>query len=214
MPVDTINQDPSGHEVSLRDYIDARIVAEDTLSERRHLASIHKAEAEHELALAEIKRIDQLYLSKFAAYDSAIALMRDSIEKQFLGVKEAQLLFKDNIVQQFASVSKGTDTATDALDKRLEGMNEFRQQMNDMASRFITRSDVESAQKYMTDRVGATELSISNCISRQELASQQSAISERVSGLEKFSNNMQGRMWVIAAVVVVMEIALRFLAMK
>lgn len=212
--------------VTLRDYLDARILGLDHISLDRH-----------EIIHSEIKRLDQLLSqsvllsdSKFAAVQSAVILANDKIEtqfkavshaqeqaqdlfhKQFLAVDHNQDMAKESIQQQFFAILKATDTATTSLDKRLEGMNEFRSQINDMAAKFINRADVDSAIKYLSERIGVSEGTIGNCITRQELNAQQNAMGERVSSLEKFSNNMQGRMWVIAAVVVIMEIALRFLS--
>jgi hypothetical protein len=168
---------------------------------------------------SEVRRIDSARDNDIAhisislgSQEKAAKIFCDKIEAQFMAVAQAQNLAKEAIQLQFSAIQKGTDTATTSLDKRLEGMNEFREQMNDMASKFITRSDVESTIKYMSERISSSEATVSNCISRQEMNTNQTAVSERVSTLEKFSANTQGRMWVIAAVVVIMEIALRFLA--
>jgi hypothetical protein len=112
---------------------------------------------------------------------------------------------------KFVAITESTRSATAALDKRLESMNEFRQQINDMASKFITRSDVESSLKYINENIAANDDSINKCVTRQEMTATQTATNERLSSLEKFSNNTQGRMWVIAAVVVVLELAMHFL---
>lgn len=212
MPVDVIEQShDAGADVSLRDYVDSRIVAEDRLSIHRHDLAVVRGENVYHLSMAEVKRIDQLFDSKFRAYDLAISLLREAINKQFESVAMAQKLVKDNVDERFAAVSKSTDQATESLDKRLEGMNEFRQQMNDMAAKFITRSDHDSGIKYISERQQTNETAILGCITRQELGATQTSTNERLQSLEKFSNNTQGRMWVIAALVVVLEIAMRFI---
>jgi hypothetical protein len=200
--------------LKVRDYIDHRI---------EHVTTqiVQSKEAKSELFLAEVRRIDarldgllSLMSSNFSAVEKATVILTSKTEAQFLAVAGTQLLAKDALQQQFQAIKDATSTATDALDKRLESMNEFRAQMNDWAGKFITRPDVESANKYLGDRVASCENSIGMCITRTEMQTQQSSMSERVSSLEKFSNNMQGRMWVIAAVVVIMEVAMRFIGAK
>jgi hypothetical protein len=197
--------------LKVRDYIDARITqVTSEISQSK--------DAKNELFLAEVRRIDarldgllSLMSSNFSAVEKATVILTSKTEAQFLAVAGTQLLAKDALQQQFQAIKDSTTTATAALDKRLEGMNEFRAQMNDWAGKFITRPDVESANQYLGDRITKTESGLSACITRTELMIQTTTMGERVSSLEKFSNNMQGRMWVIAAVVVVMEVALRFL---
>lgn len=201
-PVDIMSHHDrtEGSSVSLRDYIDARITGLDRVSGDRHL-----------LTMNEVKRLDELAHARLSSLEKAGNLFSQKIDAQFKGIDAAQILASNSLEKQFGFISKSTDTATASLDKRLEGMNEFREQISDMSSKFITREDVESKIKYMGDRMSVSEAAISNCISRQEMNTQIGALGDRTSSLEKFSNNMQGRMWVIAAVVVIMEVALRFL---
>lgn len=218
MPIDT-SHERNPESVSLRDYIDERINGLNTVSSQRHELAEEGLHRMEESRKEVITRIDQsingvitLMEAKFNAVEKATLLLTSKTESQFFAVANTQLLAKDALQSQFDSISKSTETASAAMDKRLEGMNEFRQQMNEWAGKFITRADVENTIKYMGDRVSAMEVGMSTRITRDEMGVQQGAMGERVSSLEKFSNNMQGRMWVIAAVVVIMEIALRFLA--
>ena len=52
----------------------------------------------------------------------------------------AQAAFFD---ARIGAIEKATDIATARLAERLAGMNEFRESMNDMASRMITRNEVD-----------------------------------------------------------------------
>jgi hypothetical protein len=114
--------------------------------------------------------------------------IRDYVEMRVVTTKSeltAEIKRIDQVQQlQIHAISEATRIASTALDRRLEGMNEFREQMNDWATRFITRAESEAAKEAMSDRVSA---------------------------LEKVSNNLQGRMWAAAAIVVVVELALRFI---
>jgi hypothetical protein len=114
--------------------------------------------------------------------------IRDYVEMRVYSIKSeitAEIKRLDQVQDlQIDAVKEATRIASTALDRRLEGMNEFREQMNDWATRFITRAESEAAKEAMGDRVSA---------------------------LEKVSNNLQGRLWAVAAIVVVIELALRFI---
>jgi hypothetical protein len=126
--------------------------------------------------------------------------------------------------ERFTSI-KGEFALRDAnLDKALTAAKELvsvQQISNDranlkMEAGFEKRIDVtglliSTMEKALSDKIEDVKIQASTAIPRIEVTSANVAMSERVAGLEKFSNNMQGRMWVIAAVVVIMEVALRFL---
>jgi hypothetical protein len=48
---------------------------------------------------------------------------------------------------QNASMQKAVNTANDALNRRLEGMNEFRDTLKDQAGQLATKAQVESVEK-------------------------------------------------------------------
>jgi len=48
---------------------------------------------------------------------------------------------RDLVMSKFEGNDKATQLAYDSMNKRLEGMNEFRDQLKDQASRFITRDE-------------------------------------------------------------------------
>lgn len=49
----------------------------------------------------------------------------------------------------FANSERANDLAADSINYRLEGMNEFRKQLEDQASHFITRHDLEQMDARM-----------------------------------------------------------------
>lgn len=49
--------------------------------------------------------------------------------------------------KQRAADQNAMEFARDAMDKRLEGMNEFRDTLRDQASRFVTREQLESLKE-------------------------------------------------------------------
>jgi len=68
-----------------------------------------------------------------------------------------------NIKELFNTKIKGIDrekaAALLAMEKRLEGMNEFRDQLRDQASRFITRDEMTSKFDALTKEVDELRLS-------------------------------------------------------
>ena len=50
---------------------------------------------------------------------------------------------KDFILEKFKALEKSTESARSAMEKRLDGMNEFRETLKDQAAKFVTRSELE-----------------------------------------------------------------------
>lgn len=48
---------------------------------------------------------------------------------------------------KFEAIYRANDVAYESMEKRLEGMNEFRDTLKDQASRFITRDEVDAIRK-------------------------------------------------------------------
>jgi polyhydroxyalkanoate synthesis regulator phasin len=78
--------------------------------------------------------------------DEAVSL-RDYIDTRIKAVED-----------RFASVERSTDIAANTVDKRLENMNEFRSQLNEQASHFITRTEHDVLEA----RIQAIERSVAN----------------------------------------------------
>ena len=57
---------------------------------------------------------------------------------------------KEFIEAKFVSIEQATELSRQAMEKRLEGMNEFRETLRDQASKFITRNELESAIEKIT----------------------------------------------------------------
>jgi hypothetical protein len=52
---------------------------------------------------------------------------------------------KDGCNGRFIAMEKVVDTAKESMEKRLDGMNEFRDALKDQASRFVTRTELLAA---------------------------------------------------------------------
>jgi hypothetical protein len=137
--------------------------------------------------------------------------LRDYSDSKISGVRDMVLAEIKRVDQLFntqsTAVAEATRIASTALDKRLEGMNEFREQMNDWASRFSTREDVNATIRALSDRVSKLENQIAANMSRQEISAQLDGSDKRLNALESFKSNMQGRVVIIGVVAAVVPIA-------
>ena len=55
----------------------------------------------------------------------------------------ADVTLKEQIDTRITALEKATEIAANAMERRLEGMNEFRDQLKDQASRFVTRDEMD-----------------------------------------------------------------------
>jgi hypothetical protein len=77
---------------------------------------------------------------------------------QRLGDLQAQMdrrIADDRHHQELQAVEdrRNLDIAAGRIDDRLEGMNQFRQQLTDQAGRFITRAEIELERRAVTERL-------------------------------------------------------------
>jgi len=56
----------------------------------------------------------------------------------------------------FESVEQATELARTQMEARLEGMNEFREQLKDQASKFVTREELESKVSLLNAEIKST----------------------------------------------------------
>lgn len=113
--------------------------------------------------------------------------------KEYLDSNVAFL--QQQIDRRIADANHATDLAREQMDKRLESMNEFRQQLNDQTAKFITREEVQAKQDAYIPTINEAQ--------------------RRLSLIENSLANIQGRMWAIGVaftiLTVVINIALHFL---
>lgn len=54
---------------------------------------------------------------------------------------------------RYRAIEKATTLASNAMDKRLEGMNEFRNQLKDQAALFLTRVEYEAKYQQLYEKI-------------------------------------------------------------
>lgn len=69
---------------------------------------------------------------------------------------------KEYLEQQIQSVRDDIRKSESQLNKRLEGMNEFRDTLKDQAARLITREEYWAAHRSMEDKLRSLELEKAN----------------------------------------------------
>ncbi len=59
-----------------------------------------------------------------------------------MSAKDTSISLEKHFESRIAALEKSIDSTARVLDRRLEGMNEFREALKDQASKFITRSEL------------------------------------------------------------------------
>jgi hypothetical protein len=90
--------------------------------------------------------------------------------------------------REHALLKEAIDTAYSVLNGRLEGMNEFRAQINAERGQYVTKSIYDERYERLV---------------------------ERIAGLEKYKSNMDGKLWMLGtglmAVTILLNLLLRWL---
>lgn len=60
---------------------------------------------------------------------------------------KALVTLKEYVDARFCAIEKATAIANTSMDKRLEGMNEFREALKDQSAKLATRAELDVAQK-------------------------------------------------------------------
>jgi len=84
--------------------------------------------------------------------------------------------------------AKALEIASKEIDRRLEGMNELRQQISTERGQYVLRSYYDEAHAQLRDTVDT-----------------------RIKLLENFASNVQGRIWAIGAAVSAIVVAINLL---
>ena len=75
-------------------------------------------------------------------------------------------LYKEHHLREHELLSENVDHARAAIDARLEGMNEFRSQIQGERKQFVSLDKFDSLHAILTDRVTALEKAMANLAGR------------------------------------------------
>jgi hypothetical protein len=112
--------------------------------------------------------------------------LQAEMDRRMVTVDRLRTLSNETLAARFEAIDKAASLAALSLDKRLESMNEFRQQLNHQAATFITRSESDERIKTINTVHDSLEM--------------------RVQALERMSANVEGRMWALGAGLTVLTI--------
>lgn len=120
--------------------------------------------------------------------------LREHIEALIVALRQETASSFASVRREFDATDRtakeATDKANSAMDKRLDHMNEFRDQLRDQAAKFVTRDLVD-------ERIVALE---------KLLNGKTDSNGERIGRLETKGSNLDGRFWAIGAVVIVVNL--------
>ena len=143
----------------------------------------------------ELKVIDnQFHVKEFYELKGQVTAFRELFEFQLGALREI-------IEANFKAIALSTDKALAANDRRLEGMNEFRQSLKDQAATFITRKDFDAQHERVKEDIQKLEISRAEMDAKAD----QKGVDTKFLAQQKSTN----RLFIVAVV----AIAISLLAM-
>ncbi len=118
-------------------------------------------------------------------------------EIQGSAIRKELDLWKEGLREQLRLVNQATDKAAEAMDRRLEGLNEFRQQLRDQSATFITRNEFAAGMSGNQEALARMSESMAGLASRGEIA----ALAEKIDVLQANQDKAEGRRTVTTALV-------------
>jgi hypothetical protein len=165
----------------------------------------HTARYLDERDLAAI-RLELQVVSDRLSSQIAAEVSRNSITWD--AYKHETKLHAENHGNEHARDGEARKLALEGMEKRLEGMNEFRNQLKEQAATFARVEGLERER----ERINALEKNIPQAYFTKEAAE---GFDKRLDVIEKYMANIQGRIAMLVivwgVVVVVISIAIRFL---
>ena len=183
-----------------------------------------------------LKSLDRLYEEKFIARDRALAValaamdrrldamneFRDTLRDQaskFLGRDEYQAAHEtiarnmdvtrlelSRYAVRVDEYDKTSSVERAQLDKRLDAMNEFRQQLKDQAATLITRNEVEALVSGLIADVKRLEISAADKAGRDDSIAASDRIDLRMKIVEAKLATWDGRLWALGTIFLMINI--------
>lgn len=94
------------------------------------------------------------------------------------------------------------------LDKRLESMNEFRAQLKDQATTFVTRNESSVLENAMRTELNRLSNLIGKTVPREETQAVRDRFEGRIKMLEEKGANLDGKMWAFGGIFTIANIVL------
>lgn len=135
---------------------------------------------------------------RFTAQQRALEMLADTQIRETRVLKDQVEkiadLHADAHAREHLLTQEALDKAEEAMERRIAGLNEFRQQLSDQASTFVRRDMVDEKLAASAERY------------EREFKS----LSDRVYQLERASANLSGRMWALGVGVSLLVVFIQF----
>lgn len=168
----------------------------------------------HERFSAQDKAVELLAVSHQRAIEMLAAANKAALEALAETSARETLLLKDQVERiatlhaeahgrEHALTGDALDKAATSMDKRLEGMNEFRAQLNQQAATFVRRDMLDAQMSAMNSSSEQDVRLLSERIDREttsisaRITALTKTIDDRLKILETASANMAGRLWAL-----------------
>jgi hypothetical protein len=123
--------------------------------------------------------------------------LRGIAELRMEGILREMELRETALNTRLELLNQATDKAAAAMDRRLEGMNEFREQLNNQTGTFVTRNEFAGAMASNAEARERLADVLGSSAGRVELA----ALAEKIDAVESAIDKSEGRRTVTTAIV-------------
>jgi len=106
--------------------------------------------------------LNERYVTQTKAIASEFASQRVAMQTNLVAAERA-------VATALLNVEKAVGKAEIAADKRFDSMNEFREQLNNQAGTFVTRTESDAAINRNTERIQALEGAVKSLATRSEV---------------------------------------------
>lgn len=114
-------------------------------------------------------------------------------DKDMAHLRAGYVPLKEYVDVQFAAVQRAVDKAETTLSVRLGGMNEFRDQLRDQASTFVSRREVESALQPIRDEIAVLRDQAGKFITQSEARLMISPLCDDIRVFRDFMSKAEGK---------------------
>lgn len=161
---------------------------------------------------------DRRYEQRFEAQERALQIALDSVNREF---HEHLLQVERETQSAFLASEKAITKAEASVERRLEGMNEFRAALADSTNKNISRAEHETATKSLTEKIDTMAHTFTekvDDVKNRQIATDASSLGQTsgrvatVDGIDRNRNLMLGVITAVGVIVGAVGVAAALLA--